>query len=405
MPELSFIPCYSLSPRALTLYEIPDISYSPGNQSAGWQNLKDNVNKYGDLSEHATKRLKKTIQFMLYLSLDKEIQGKVILSKHQDFTTEYEKGNIHSSPVQHKLSFITLTLPDIQAHSDNTMKKQCLNHFLTFLRRNHNCNLYIWKAEKQDNGNIHFHILINKYIHWQEIRDKWNTIISKLGYIDKYRRKMKEHYKNGFKKSSNNHDTRSISAQYKAYETGQKENWSNPNSTDIHALYKVQNVSAYITKYIAKGISHTDRKKEIVTLSNELSELQNKHTTLESEIYKLYISDKHYKHPEARNNAIKKQIDIISGKLEKLKESGIQGRIWGCSQTLSKCNNFTAEEEPHNIPDINIIERTHEASFTNEVGSRSIKTYIFDINDTPQLKQLLNDHLRNNTKNTQADST
>ena len=162
MQEIQFIPHFSVSPNSLTLYNLPDKrTYNP-KDNKGWVNLEDNTNKYGELSNQAQKRLKKKLNYLMYLTENKEIQGKQIIAKYQNLTTQYQKSKVYQSPVQYKLTFITLTLPSKQIHSDNDIKSKCLNQFLIELKKNYGVNRYIWKAEKQENNNIHFHIIADK---------------------------------------------------------------------------------------------------------------------------------------------------------------------------------------------------------------------------------------------------
>lgn len=81
-----------------------------------------------------------------------------------------------------KINFITLTLPTPQKHDDHYIKQRLLAPFLKWLERSWNVNSYIWKAEAQDNGNIHFHITTNQFIHWKAIRGKWNRLLAAHGY-------------------------------------------------------------------------------------------------------------------------------------------------------------------------------------------------------------------------------
>ena len=118
MQEIQFIPHYSISPNSLTLYNLPDKKTYHVKDNKGWENLEDNTNKYGELSNHAQKRLKKKLNYLMYLTDNKEIQGKQIIAKHQNQTTQYQKSKVYQNPVQYKLTFITLTLPSKQIHSD-----------------------------------------------------------------------------------------------------------------------------------------------------------------------------------------------------------------------------------------------------------------------------------------------
>ena len=144
MQEIQFIPHYSISPNSLTLYNLPDKKTYHVKDNKGWENLEDNTNKYGELSNHAQKRLKKKLNYLMYLTENKEIQGKQIIAKHQNLTTQYQKSKVYQNPVQYKLTFITLTLPSKQIHSDNEIKSKCLNQFLIELKKNYGVSRYIW---------------------------------------------------------------------------------------------------------------------------------------------------------------------------------------------------------------------------------------------------------------------
>jgi hypothetical protein len=83
----------------------------------------------------------------------------------------------------------------------------------------------------------------------------WNTILDDTGYIAKYRKNQIEFHKHGFKLKEELIDKWSKEKQLNAYKKGMKENWTNPNSTDIHSLNKVNNIYSYVTKYCTKSDS------------------------------------------------------------------------------------------------------------------------------------------------------
>jgi hypothetical protein len=118
-----------------------------------------------------------------------------------------------------KVTFVTLTLSSKQRHNDNEIKRKMLNRFIIELRREKGVYNYFWRAEPQKNGNIHFHVLIDKYIPWREIRDKWNAIQGDNGYLSDFYSKFMH---------------------------------LDPNSTDIHGLGKVKSLVAYVVKYCCK---------------------------------------------------------------------------------------------------------------------------------------------------------
>ena len=84
------------------------------------------------------------------------------------------------------LTFATLTLPVTQFHSDNEIKRKCLNLFLIKLKEYKGIEHYFWRAEAQGNGNIHFHIICDRYIDMLWLQRHWNLALNALGYIDKF---------------------------------------------------------------------------------------------------------------------------------------------------------------------------------------------------------------------------
>lgn len=88
-----------------------------------------------------------------------------------------------------KLVLLTLTLPAIQVHTDQDIKRNVLRPFLQQLFRRYGLNNWIWRAEPQSNGNIHFHLIIDKFIPKTTIQETWNYYLKPLGYIEAFRLK------------------------------------------------------------------------------------------------------------------------------------------------------------------------------------------------------------------------
>lgn len=76
------------------------------------------------------------------------------------------------------LVFLTLTVPR-QTKSDKYIKKECLDRMLENLIKTYNCNLYLWKAEAQVRGAIHFHVVIDTFIFQKVARRLWFKILRK----------------------------------------------------------------------------------------------------------------------------------------------------------------------------------------------------------------------------------
>lgn len=122
---------------------------------------------------------------------------------------------------KHKLSFITLTVSDSTKNiTAGEAYTKLLQHFLQWLRRTKKVTTYIWKAELQERGQIHYHITTPSFIIHSEIKDKWNNLQREQGLLSDFYNKY-GHY--------------------------------NPNSTDIHSVKKINDLAAYLIKYFTKA--------------------------------------------------------------------------------------------------------------------------------------------------------
>ena len=116
------------------------------------------------------------------------------------------------------------------------------------------------------------------------MRDRWNRIINKLGYVDRYREQLKEIYKNGFVLSTNKNDTRTRKQQYQAYVNNLKHDFSSPNTTDIHSLRLIANIQGYISKYMNKNESAHFDKGNNWQCSESLSNIKGAVADIDSSI-------------------------------------------------------------------------------------------------------------------------
>jgi hypothetical protein len=124
-------------------------------------------------SNKSQSRLKNAINWMLLFASPKRVYSK------KAFMNKVTRKMQHT--FSFRLAFITLTLPDTQRHSDRFIKEHLLQPFLYWLTRYFDAS-YVWKAESQLNGNIHFHITIDTFIHHKIVRLKWNMLCEKYGY-------------------------------------------------------------------------------------------------------------------------------------------------------------------------------------------------------------------------------
>jgi hypothetical protein len=119
----------------------------------------------------------------------------------------------------YRINFITLTLPSAQIHTDKEVHNQCFKPFIRALKAHCPDLLYLFKAEVQDNGSLHYHVTTNSFIHYSKLRGLWNHYVNKLGYVDRCK-------------------------------------VDNPNSTDIHSVKGKGNIVSYLVGYCSKKDLH-----------------------------------------------------------------------------------------------------------------------------------------------------
>jgi hypothetical protein len=154
------------------------------------------------------------------------------------------------------LSFCTLTLSASQIHCDKTIKRECLNHFLIYLKRKTGLQNYIWISEKQKNGNLHFHLIFDRFIHHELIREIWNKAQEKLGYISRFEK-----------------------------ENGHR----NAPSENITALKNINNPSAYLIKYISKGSDGVFQCGRMWNCSDKLKNVEQFKSLVDNETNEMLI--------------------------------------------------------------------------------------------------------------------
>ena len=197
-------------------------------------NLANNQHN-GKISATAYKKIKKAIDYTVYLAAPKSLPD-----------------TIHGKNFKFRLNLITLTLSSPQSHSDNDIKNKVFQPMLNTFRDKYGVINYIWRAEKQGNGNIHFHVITDKFIPWNELRNSWNKHQNKLGYIDRYRSIQENWHRHGFQIRTEFLSHWSEEKQREAWKNGTKTEWNNPNSTDVHSLRTVTNIKSYFVKYLTK---------------------------------------------------------------------------------------------------------------------------------------------------------
>lgn len=156
----------------------------------------------GKMKAHSQKRVMRAVDMLLQRNPGRRIWNPIV-QKHHDF----------------QIAFVTLTIPEPKPVPASVTHAKLLQPFLRTARRKWGVTEYIWKCELQSRGQVHYHLTWPQFIDLTLIRNEWNRLLKKHRLSDSYARRY-----------GNFH----------------------PNSTDVHAVWKVGNLKAYLAKYIAK---------------------------------------------------------------------------------------------------------------------------------------------------------
>ncbi len=222
----------------------------------------------GGMSLGSRKRLSKAITIMTQAIKPKWVYNPV--SKLRDY---------------HNFSFITLTVASHTNVSHRFAYDNLLGPFLDWLTKtigskNPYAKTYIWKAELQRRGQIHYHITTPAWIHHSWIRAKWNELQRKAGLLEEYAKKH-GHFR--------------------------------PPGTEIKKTKHIRKMDRYLIKELAKTVSA-------------------------SKLYARRIVDSLIKAGELPADK-KEQFEMeYEGEEQK-----IVGKVWGCSEDLAGAPYYTLE--------------------------------------------------------------
>lgn len=318
-----FIPNVSVSPKYLAFFDVPANGCRPRTeaQRAAEKFLREN-DPDGMISKKANSRINQIVTWFTSLAKKK--------TKREDNLT-----------LDYQLTFVTLTLPSKQMHDDKFIKRNLLNRFLITAERNFSVKNYFWRAEAQENGNIHFHILIDTYINWRQLRDTWNQICKDFGYIEAYQNKMQSFFSNGFKMMPG--DNRTEEQQYEAYQRNKATNFTDPNSTDIHRLKFVRNVAAYVAKYCAKNNRYfAVRSQDLLQTQKQIKALRD---TFDVRIknQEVIFCMKAQEIKEKSIEQILQDGNVLHTEAREKKIRDIEGRLWYASDSVLQLKNMCYE--------------------------------------------------------------
>jgi hypothetical protein len=186
----------------------------------------------------------------------------------------------------HTFSFITLTIASNKNISARTAYDHLLAPFLDWMRKTMQVKTYIWKAEMQKRGQIHYHITTPAWIHYREIRNKWNALQRDAGLLDDYAREH-GHF--------------------------------NPNSTDVHNTRSIKKMDQYLVKELAKSFAAVNAEA-----INDVNNMMKRGQLTQEE-------------------ADEKVKEIEAAKLTTI------GKIWDCSTDLAGVGYYTVPLTSHHM--------------------------------------------------------
>lgn len=156
----------------------------------------------GTLTAHARKRLISAVDILIQRNPKRWVYNP-ISETHHEFS----------------INLTTLTIASNRLLSAREAYDTLLVKYLRYMRDKYGLREYVWKAELQERGQIHYHICGNQFVPWQVIRWKWNSLQKQAGLLNDYAREHKNF---------------------------------NPPSTEIKTVEKEEDILGYVSKEIAK---------------------------------------------------------------------------------------------------------------------------------------------------------
>lgn len=382
------VECVNINANYLTVYT----RYENVNQNSietHELNFSDNFHDCM-MSASAIKTIKKCTNIILYLARKKHY-SEVYKKPVNIPCTGYDMNDINnfakkSANKKHLCTFVTLTLPSEQKHTDKELTRFALNPFITYAKKTWNIKYFCWKKELQKNGNLHYHLIFDKYIDALCLRRSWNRLINRgivqgcnkiFDYVERFRQNQLKKYSAGWnpdkmfdeclnssyvaeqtdldvekinkiskypvsevkKRQIHLKNTQKYYERLRSrYETEmlkpETQRWRNPNSTDIQSVKTARAVAAYVAKYISKDIEN-----DIIT--NYQIEVQNKKSQIFDLMNQINQAIKNKESVEVLENCLadrKKELTEIRQRCP------ISGRLWFKSASLTPfCSGASSE--------------------------------------------------------------
>lgn len=126
-------------------------------------------------------------------------------------------------PPKMVMNFVTLTLAEQRNLEVKEAYEKLLRPWLRYMKDKAGMKDYVWKAEYQKRGQVHYHLATDIYLDWKTVRWKWNQLQRQERHLDAFALKY-GHF--------------------------------NPNGTDVHPMRSVNDCLSYIGKEMCKNMQN-----------------------------------------------------------------------------------------------------------------------------------------------------
>ena len=112
-------------------------------------------------------------RFMYSIDAFANIFEAMYIKKSEHLKYEFDNKIYNRKPI-----FMTLTIPN-QTLSDKECNRNLLNVYLTVLKKYFPLKMWLWRAEVQNRGALHYHLILDCFIPFKFARKLWFNILYK----------------------------------------------------------------------------------------------------------------------------------------------------------------------------------------------------------------------------------
>ncbi len=209
-------------------------------------NLESNEYK-NKVSKQSIRKIRNAVQWLVFLAREKNVFSK-----------------FHNKSFKYRAGLVTVSLPTLsEGVSPEFFRKSLLEAIISAMKYKFGLENYIWKLERQGNGNLHAHITVDEFIPFDWLRDTWCRLLDKHSLLSEYVERFQSMSCREYIQYRRDSDSVNVRLRYsselgyvksliKAYNFGRDSGWTKPNCTDVHSVKNVKELSAYMAKYLSK---------------------------------------------------------------------------------------------------------------------------------------------------------